>query len=514
MGKAISNKANIWLTGSTFALFCLSVAGMITAGAPRPTGDDLFFIGPAIGLLKSGNLINPYTQTWLADFGTSYFYVQGPVYFYTQAGWFYLFGLSTLSIIAFHWLVYIAGVACLVIFLRRVAVPTYIGFLAGILFILSFGKDLRPEPLSCALAFGALLLWEVRLKTQSAWWFNSKAFFSVFLMGLSILTYPLALAFIPPFVLLLHVNNDSSKSVSAWQIIKERLVPFCVAGLAVVTVLALMVHGHVIQFLHVLLMHRNLRASGILNAFPEFWKSITEYNEWILTAPCFVLFAVIGAGAVINRFLFREGDQKHNNIAASCFIAVALGIFLYPERAQVLGEVFALVSILIFLERWVPRRLPWILWINVIFGVAIILQLQFLLLLSFWYQLPPSPGNIEFVQHELKFTQKTICIDGAVARYVFDYRLPDNAVSFLYGMGSRAQNACERRQPFTICIHDVSLKSPDEIWAASQSSFIFADGSDVIHGLPAEFYVYKTIKVFGRSFNSLPEQPFKLLVYK
>jgi hypothetical protein len=70
------------------------------------------------------------------------------------------------------------------------------------------------------------------------------------------------------------------------------------------------------------------------------------------------------------------------------------------------------------------------------------------------------------------------------------------------------------RRPFTVCLRDVSLKSPDEIWAASQMSFIVNDGSDLIHGLPAEFYLYKTIKVFGRSFNSLPEQPFKLLVYK
>jgi hypothetical protein len=53
--------------------------------------------------------------------------------------------------------------------------------------------------------------------------------------NLSILTYPLTLAFIPPFVLLLHVNDYdySSKSVSVWQIIKERLVPFCVAVAAV-----------------------------------------------------------------------------------------------------------------------------------------------------------------------------------------------------------------------------------------------------------------------------------------
>jgi hypothetical protein len=317
MQQLVSKKTNAWLTRTAFILFCLSAAGMIAAGPPRPTSEDLFWIGPAIGLLKSGQLINPYTQTWLADFGTSFFYVQGPAYFYAQAAWFHLFGLSTLSIITAHWLFYIAGAACMIMFLRRVAVPTYIGFLAGILFIPSFGQDVRPEPLSCALAFGALLLWEPRVKLRSISRFNWKAFFSVFLMGLSVLTYPLALAFIPPFVLLLHMNEDSSKSVPVWQIIEERFVPFCVAGLVVITVLALMVHVQVTQFLHVLMMHKNLRVTGISNAFPEFWKSITEYNEWILTAPCFLLFSMIGTGAVINRFVFRQGDQKQTGLISS-----------------------------------------------------------------------------------------------------------------------------------------------------------------------------------------------------
>jgi hypothetical protein len=514
MQQLVSEKTNTWLTRSAFVLFCLTVAGMIAAGAPRPAGDDLFWIGPAIGLLKSGQLINPYTQTWLSDFGTSYFYVHGPVYFYAQAAWFRLFGLSTLSIITAHWLFYIAAVACMIIFLRRVAVPAYIGFLAGILFILSFGQEVRPEPLSCAMAFGALLLWEPRVKLRSISWFNWKAFFSVLLMGLSVLTYPMALSFIPPFLLLLHLNDDSSRSVLVRQIIKERFVPSCVAGVVLIIVLALVVHGQVTEFLHVLLMCRNLRASGLLEAFPAFWKSITEYNEWILTAPCFVLFSMMGTGAIINGFVFRQGDQKQRNLVACCFLAIVLGILLYPERARVMGEVLTLISTLSILHGSLSRRLPWILWINLVLGVVIISQLQFLLLVSFCCQQPPSPANIEFVQRQLISTQKRICVDGAVARYVFDYQLPNNAVSFLYGMGSSALNTHEMRRPFTVCLHDVSLKSPDEIWAASQMSFIFNDGSDVIRGLPAEFYLYKTVKVFGRSFNSLPERPFKLLVHK
>jgi hypothetical protein len=114
----------------------------------------------------------------MADFGTAYFYVHGPVYFYVLSGWFHLFGVSTASILVFHWLLCCIAGVFLVLFLRRINVPAYVGVLAATLFIFCFGKDLRPEPLACALAFGALLLWQ----TQSVSW---KTFFSVFLIGLS-----------------------------------------------------------------------------------------------------------------------------------------------------------------------------------------------------------------------------------------------------------------------------------------------------------------------------------------
>jgi hypothetical protein len=155
-----SKPLSLWLATIALLLFCLSVAGMIAAGAPQPSGEDLFWIGPAIGLLRSGQLINPYTQPWIADFGTSYFYVHGPVYFYVLAGWFHIFGVSTVSILVLHWLCCVIAGVLLVLFLRRISVPAYVGFLAAILFIFCFGKDLRPEPLACALAFGALLFWE------------------------------------------------------------------------------------------------------------------------------------------------------------------------------------------------------------------------------------------------------------------------------------------------------------------------------------------------------------------
>ena len=101
-----------------------------------------------------------------------------------------------------------------------------------------------------------------------------------------------------------------------------------------------------------------------------------------------------------------------------------------------------------------------------------------------------------------------MCIDGAVARFVFDYRLPPNAVSFLYGMRSKAD-----AKSFMVCVHDVALKRDDEIWAADQNTFIANDGSDSIHGLPPEFYQYKGIKLFGRNLASIHEHPFRLLIY-
>ncbi|HTD14415.1 MAG TPA: hypothetical protein VK673_04515 [Chthoniobacterales bacterium] len=483
---------SLWLAGSAFLLFCLSVAGMIAAGAPQPSGEDLFWIGPAIGLLRTGQLINPYTQPWIADFGTPYFYVHGPVYFYFLSGWFHLFGVSTASILVFHWLLCCLAGLCLVVFLGRINVPAYVRFLVATLFIFCFGKDLRPEPLACVLAFGALLVWE----PQSVGW---KTFFSVFLMGLSILTYPLALGFIPPFLLLLSLNEG----VPVWQYWKKRLAVTFAAGLAVTGALSIMVNGQIAQFLQVLLMHRNLRATGLPGALPRFWESITEYNEWVLTAPCFLLFGLVAIFACF----FRSIDPKVRNLVACCSLAIFLSLLLYPEYARTPGQVLALISVLTFCHSVMHQRLRWMI---AVLGVLMIAQLQFLLLLRLWNQNPPSVTNIESVRDRLRATRKRICLDGAVARYVFDYRLPANATSFLYGMAGRDGNS---KLPPT-CIHDVSLKSEDEVWAASQLVFIVNDGSDAIHGLPAEFYRYEPLRVFGRSFNSIPKQPFNLLIFE
>jgi hypothetical protein len=318
-------------------------------------------------------------------------------------------------------------------------------------------------------------------------------------MGLSILTYPLALGFIPPFLLLLSLNNGVPLS----QNLRERVFVSSAAVLAVAGVLSIMLNGHISEFLHVILMHRNLRATGLSGAWPQFWKSITQYNEWIFTAPCFLLCGMI----VICACFLRQADPKARNLVVCCSFAIFLSILLYPEHARALGQVLALVSVLTFLHSMMHQRLHWII---AVFGVLMIAQLQFLLLLSLWSQSPPSVTNIESVRNRLRSSRKKICLDGAVARYVFDYRLPTNAASFLYGMVSRHRN----HKFSATCVHDISSKNEDELWAASQIVFIINDGSDSIHGLPAEFYQYEPVRFLGRSFGSIPKRPFNLLIYE
>jgi hypothetical protein len=111
------------LNYSVIIALCISALWMMSAGLPLAGHDDLFWIGPAVGLLKSGELKNPYLLSWVQDFGTDYFFVQGPVYFYALAGWLFCFGMSTLSVVAVHWLFNIIAVAGMILFFRRVTVP-------------------------------------------------------------------------------------------------------------------------------------------------------------------------------------------------------------------------------------------------------------------------------------------------------------------------------------------------------------------------------------------------------
>jgi hypothetical protein len=490
---------DVWLTRCGIILFCLTVGGMIIAGAPRPTGNDLFWLGPAIGLLKTGQLINPYTQSWIAGFGVKYFYVQGPVYFYFVAAWLHLFGVSTVSITVIHWVFCIVSAACLVLFFWRTGIRAYIGLLAGTLFALWFGREIRPEALACALAFAGLLLWEL----QDITWRTSLAFF---LMGLSILTYPFTLGFIPPFLLLLHLNSGVSLGIN----VGRRFVSLCFAGVGVTALLALMVHGDIAQFLRVLLAHRNLRASGISDAVPKFWQYITQYKEWVLTAPSFILFAGLAILVITGSISGQRNSKRLRNQMACFASAVLFGILLYPENAIATGEIFAFTCIMSFVDGLTLERFPVLHGIAFLAGVFMIAGMQAPLLLSLIYQRPPTSANIASVRAQLKNTRKRICIDGAVARYIFDYRLPVNAVSLGYGTAGRD---CEEKH-FAVYIHDASLKNEDDIWAASQAVFTINDGSSAIRGLPPEFYRTQPIRIFGTSLNSIPQDPFKLLVYE
>src|SRR5262249_54652127 len=240
--------------------------------------------------------------------------------------------------------------------------------------------------------------------------------------------------------------------ISLWKDSKKRLVVSFVASIVILGMLALMVHGNVAQFLHVFLKHRNLRATGLSGALPTFWNSITHYYEKILVAPTFALFAL----ATICAGVCQNLAPTMRRWMACSSLALLLGILLFPERARATGEIFALASTLTFLHFVLASRLQWI---NAVLGVALITQLQLTSILTLCYQRPPTLANIESVRAKLESTKKTMCIDGAVARFVFDYRLPPNAVSFLYGMRSKAD-----AKSFMVCVHDVALKRDDEIW--------------------------------------------------
>jgi hypothetical protein len=90
----------------------------------------------------------------------------------------------------------------------------------------------------------------------------------------------------------------------------------------------------------------NIRVS---HALPKFRQTITEYKEWILTAPCFILFAGLVIVAIVEEVLGRGQSKcpKLRNQAVCFALAVLFGILLFPETAKVIGAIFTLTFILL-----------------------------------------------------------------------------------------------------------------------------------------------------------------------
>jgi hypothetical protein len=132
-------------------LFCLTVQ-------PVPANDAFFYDGPVVNFLLHGQYINPSLQLSFPISGTKVFCAYPPLYQCALLPWMFSFGISAVSAIAFHLVLFGLYMVALFYVLRRLETPTWCIHVAGLFLLLITFHD-RPDSLAHLFGILAVYAW-------------------------------------------------------------------------------------------------------------------------------------------------------------------------------------------------------------------------------------------------------------------------------------------------------------------------------------------------------------------
>ncbi len=126
---------------------------------PKPTLDDLFFVGASLHLAEGGDFSNPMVER--QGYPSHYYFGHPPTFSYALAGWLKLVGISSASMLSFELLLYLLICGSLIGLLRQYRARAWLEWLVplGVLAAL-LPEGLRPESLAVALSLGGFALVE------------------------------------------------------------------------------------------------------------------------------------------------------------------------------------------------------------------------------------------------------------------------------------------------------------------------------------------------------------------
>jgi hypothetical protein len=142
-----------------FAFSLLFFLLFFLLGFPWPGIDDLFFTGASLNLAQGGDYSNPLLAR--QDFPSHFYFIHPPAYSYALAGWLKLFGIHTVSLLGFQLLVYLLLCVATILVLRKYQAAVLWEWLVPLGVAAAFMHEgLRPEAFSVALTMSgyALLL--------------------------------------------------------------------------------------------------------------------------------------------------------------------------------------------------------------------------------------------------------------------------------------------------------------------------------------------------------------------
>jgi hypothetical protein len=385
---------------------------------PKPFIDDLFYCGAGLNLAGGGDFSNPLLER--QHFPSHYFFVYPPIHSYAIAGWMKIFGIGAWSLTGFQNLMYLLAALATIAILRRHKAPGWLEFLVPLGVSAAFLPiGLRPEPLSVALTMMGFAIIECGYSR------HVPVFFAFLLMFLGGATAPRLTLFAGTLVLLAGFRLRQNSTEPGW-----KHWSFCLSGLD-----ALLIVG----FIFLLLV--GFRPG-------EFWQTfhlnmhahLTDGTKFQLLKKYFYSRHILGRTQLPLFFLppillfFGLGQSKDELFYCGTFIAVA---FILTALIGGIGHGSAWYAVLMmfFLAAFISRNASR-------YKRFLLVVLSLTLLLANCKSLMNVAGILsgeiqsdrggQFAEAvKLRSTpEHCVLVDCAVARYVFDYRIPRGFIDF------------------------------------------------------------------------------------
>ncbi len=380
---------------------------------PKPSYDDLFYIGASLNIAAGGDFSNPLLAR--QGFPSHYFFVYPPLHAQTLGLWLKCLGVSALALTAFQMMMnFITSVSTIAV-LRRRGAPEWLEWLVplGVAAAL-LPSGLRPEPYSVALIMAGFAV----IECGSRNWLGLFAGFSLIVLGAWAAPRfgPLAAGLLGLSIWKLW-NQDQPGKARGFSYLAG---PFFAAGLVNLVIFLTMIDFRVHEFWSTFHLHASRVMTSKCHEVLLFFKyqRITAWPVWgvfmlllalVLRQPrnaqARLGFCVLGA-------LFCEGVIA--NITIQIFWYVILAMFAFA------------VALLAAPPRALRTVMP------VLLGVPLLLTnakpaLHMLGQVTGKIEMDAGPDRDQALHLKCDATHKLL-VESASARYLYGYQLPAGTI--------------------------------------------------------------------------------------
>jgi hypothetical protein len=412
---------------------------------PKPFVDDLFFCGAGLNLADGGDFSNPLIER--QHFPSHFFFAQPPIHSYAIAGWMKLFGIGARSLTGFQNLMYLLAALATIAILRRHKAPGWLEFLVPLGVSAAFLPiGLREEPLSVALTMMGFAIIECGYSR------HVPVFFAFLLMFLGGATAPRLTLFAGTLILLAGFRLWQNSTAPGW-----KHWSFCLSvlgALLIVGFIFLQLIGFRLgEFGETFHLHAAFRVGGgKFQLLKEYFIGPLGKTQWPLYfLPPMLLF-------------FASRQSRCEFFHGSIFIA---GAFLVTALIGGIGigSAWYAVLMMFYLAASISKNAAR-------HKIILPVVLSLVLLLANGKSLMNTVGILtgevqndrggQFAEAvKLRSTpEHPVLVDEAVARYVFDYRIPRGFFDFEFSApfpGTRLPDFFQQQDVYVVSPRGVSF---------------------------------------------------------